>query len=151
MKTTLYSGDPSTTVGEAISLMARNRIGSALIMEGGSLIGIFTERDTVRAISQSYDAPTHEISSWMTRDPKTVSPDLDVDDAMKTMLDHGFRHLPVVGRGDGVDEGPGGRTAVVNAVNSKGIGSAGAEALSPVLETVPRARRRLRTGAAREP
>src|ERR1700694_3645048 len=96
MKKTLYSVDPSTTVGEAISLMAQNRIGSALIMEGGKLIGIFTERDTVRAISQSHDAPTHEISSWMTRDPKTISPDLEVDEAMKLMLDHGFRHLPVM-------------------------------------------------------
>jgi CBS domain-containing protein len=100
MKTTLYSVDPSTTVGEAISLMARNKIGSALIMEGGRLIGIFTERDTVRAISQSHDAPDHEISSWMTRDPKTISPDIDVDDAMKTMLDNGFRHLPVVEGGE---------------------------------------------------
>src|SRR6267378_4298003 len=99
MKTTLYSVDPSTTVGEAISLMAQNRIGSALIMEGGQLIGIFTERDTVRAISQSYDAPAHEISSWMTRDPKTVDPNEDVDDALKTMLANGFRHLPVVENG----------------------------------------------------
>ncbi len=96
MKTTLYSVDPSTTVGEAISLMAQNRIGSALIMEGGKLIGIFTERDTVRAISQSYDAPTHEISSWMTRDPKTVSPDVDSDEALRTRLESGFGHLPVV-------------------------------------------------------
>ena len=100
MKTTLYSVDPSTTVGEAISLMARNKIGSALIMENGKLIGIFTERDTVRAISQSHDAPDHEISSWMTGDPKTISPDMDVDDAMKTMLAQGFRHLPVVERGE---------------------------------------------------
>ena len=100
MKKTLYSVDPSTTVGEAISLMAQNRIGSALIMEGGKLVGIFTERDTVRAISQSHDAPTHEISSWMTRDPKTVSPDVEVEDALRTMLDNGFRHLPVVERGE---------------------------------------------------
>ena len=100
MKKTLYSVDPSTTVGEAISLMAQNRIGSALIMEGGKLIGIFTERDTVRAISQSHDAPTHEISSWMTRDPRTVSPDIEVEDALRTMLDNGFRHLPVVERGE---------------------------------------------------
>jgi CBS domain-containing protein len=98
MKTKLYSVDPSTTVGEAISLMAQNRIGSALIMEDGKLVGIFTERDTVKAISQAHDAPTHEICSWMTRDPKTVSPDLDVDDALKLMLDNNFRHLPVVER-----------------------------------------------------
>jgi CBS domain-containing protein len=100
MKTTLYSVDPSTTVGEAISLMAQNRIGSALIMEGGKLIGIFTERDTVRAISQSHDAPTHEVSSWMTRNPKTVSPDADSDEALRTMLDSGFRHLPVMEGGE---------------------------------------------------
>jgi CBS domain-containing protein len=99
MKTKLYSVDPSTTVGEAISLMAQNRIGSALIMEDGKMIGIFTERDTVRAISQSHDAPTHEISSWMTRDPRTVSPDVEVEDALRTMLDNGFRHLPVVEKG----------------------------------------------------
>src|SRR3977135_3383626 len=100
MKKTLYSVDPSTTVGEAISLMAQNRIGSALIMEGGRLIGIFTERDTVRAISQSHDAPTHEISSWMTRNPKTVGPDGYSDESFRTMLDSGFRHLPVVEGGE---------------------------------------------------
>jgi CBS domain-containing protein len=100
MKAGLYSVSASTTVGEAISLMAQNKIGSALVMEGGKLIGIFTERDTVRAISQSHDAPDHEISSWMTRDPKTVSPDVDVDTALRTMLDNGFRHLPVVEGGE---------------------------------------------------
>jgi CBS domain-containing protein len=99
MKTTLYTVSPTTTLGEAVSLMAQHRVGSTLVMEGSQLIGIFTERDTVRAISQSHDAPDHEISSWMTRDPKTVEPDEDVDDALKTMLANGFRHLPVVEEG----------------------------------------------------
>jgi CBS domain-containing protein len=36
----------------------------------------------------------------MTRDPKTVDPEMDVDEALRTMLDHGFRHLPVVERGE---------------------------------------------------
>jgi CBS domain-containing protein len=99
MKTTLYSVSPTTTLGEAVSLMAQHRIGSTLVMEGSQLVGIFTERDTVRAISQSHDAPDHEISSWMTRDPRTVGPDEDVDDALKTMLANGFRHLPVVEKG----------------------------------------------------
>jgi len=99
MKTTLYTVSPTTTLGEAVSLMAQHRVGSTLVMDGSQLIGIFTERDTVRAISQSHDAPDHEISSWMTRDPKTVEPDEDVDDALKTMLANGFRHLPVVEKG----------------------------------------------------
>jgi CBS domain-containing protein len=99
MKTTLYTVSPTTTLGEAVSLMAQHHVGSTLVMDGPQLIGIFTERDTVRAISQSHDAPDHEISSWMTRDPKTVEPDVDVDDALKTMLANGFRHLPVVENG----------------------------------------------------
>ena len=35
----------------------------------------------------------------MTHDPKTVAPDMDTEDALHTMLDNGFRHLPVVERG----------------------------------------------------
>lgn len=96
MKTRLHMVGPDATVGEAVSLMAQQRIGSTLVMEGDRLIGIFTERDTVRAISQSHDAVRHEISSWMTRDPLTVGPELDADEALKMMLDRGFRHLPVV-------------------------------------------------------
>jgi CBS domain-containing protein len=99
MKSNLYMVGPTATVGEAVSLMAQHRIGSALVMEGGRLIGIFTERDTVRAISQSSDAPSHEISSWMTRNPETVEPDVDAAVALKTMLSFGFRHLPVVDGG----------------------------------------------------
>jgi CBS domain-containing protein len=96
MSTTLHTVSPETTVGEAVALMAQYRVGSTLVMDGNRLEGIFTERDTVRAISQSHDAPGHEVSSWMTRDPKTVSPDEDVETALRTMLDNGFRHLPVV-------------------------------------------------------
>lgn len=99
MRTDLHIVGPSATVGEAVSLMAQLRIGSALVMEGGRLIGIFTERDTVRAISHSHDAPRHEVSSWMTRDPMTVGPNTDTEDALQTMLKHGFRHLPVMERG----------------------------------------------------
>jgi CBS domain-containing protein len=35
----------------------------------------------------------------MTHDPKTVAPDADTEDALRTMLDNGFRHLPVVQNG----------------------------------------------------
>ena len=96
MSTGLHYVSPTTTVGEAVALMAQHRIGSTLVMEGTRLVGIFTERDTVRALSQSHDAPAHEVSSWMTPDPLTASPDDSTDSALKTMLDHNFRHLPVL-------------------------------------------------------
>src|SRR5260370_39070954 len=100
MSETLFTVSPSTTVGEAVAVMGRRGVGSMLVMDGTRLAGIFTERDTVRAISHSYDAPSHEVSSWMTQDPMTIGPDGQVEDALKTMLDHGFRHLPVVRDGE---------------------------------------------------
>jgi len=99
MATRLQTVGPEDTVGEAVAVMAQNRVGSVLVMEGERLLGIFTERDTVRALSQSHDAARHEIVSWMTHDPKTVEPDVDAEDALRTMLDNGFRHLPVVDHG----------------------------------------------------
>ena len=100
MSTMLHTVSPSTTVGEAVALMAQHRIGSTVVMDGSRLVGIFTERDTVRSISQSHDAPSHEVSSWMTRDPMTVGPDDEVEAALNTMLEHGFRHLPVLENGE---------------------------------------------------
>lgn len=96
MSTKLHTVEPSDTVGEAVAVMAQNRVGSVLVMEGDRLLGIFTERDTVRALSMSHDAPRHQIVSWMTADPKTVGPDMDADEALRFMLDQGFRHLPIV-------------------------------------------------------
>jgi CBS domain-containing protein len=96
MKTRLHTVGPRDTVGEAVAVMAQNRIGSVLVMEDDRLLGIFTERDTVRSLSLSHDAPRHEIVSWMTHDPMTIPPDADTEDALRIMLDNGFRHLPVV-------------------------------------------------------
>src|SRR3989442_12682215 len=96
MKTSLHSVDPTETVGEAVAVMAHHRIGSVLVMQGDRLLGIFTERDTVRALSQAHDAARDGIASWMTHDPKTAVPEMNTEDALRTMLDNGFRHLPVV-------------------------------------------------------
>lgn len=100
MSTGLHYVTPTTRVGEAVALMAQHRIGSVLVMEGSRLVGIFTERDTVRSLSQTYDAPSHEIASWMTPEPITVHPETPVDEALRTMLDNNFRHLPVVNGDD---------------------------------------------------
>ena len=91
-----------TTVAEAASLMAQRRVGSALVVDGERLLGIFTERDIVRALSQDASATGHSIGHWMTRDPQTVSPDEPVEDALRRMVDGGFRHLPVMEDGRAV-------------------------------------------------
>jgi CBS domain-containing protein len=88
--------EPSTTVAEAATVMGERHVGSALVMEEGRLVGIFTERDIVRALSQHFDAPGHAVGHWMTPDPTTVTAGDSVQVALDLMLTKGFRHLPVV-------------------------------------------------------
>ncbi len=88
--------DPTTTVAEAATMMGERRIGSALVMEDDRLVGIFTERDIVRALGQHFDAAGHAVSEWMTRDPTTIGSTTTTQDALDTMLQRGFRHLPIV-------------------------------------------------------
>jgi CBS domain-containing protein len=90
---TVVSG---ATVAEAATVMGERKVGSALVIDGGELVGIFTERDIVRALSQDFDAPGHPITHWMTRDPATITPETTVKEALDMMLTRGFRHLPVV-------------------------------------------------------
>lgn len=96
MSRELIRVDPDITVAEAASVMAQRRVGSVLVMAGSALQGIFTERDIVRALSNDIAAPREQISHWMTRDPRTIAPDDDAEQAMRIMSDNHFRHLPVV-------------------------------------------------------
>jgi CBS domain-containing protein len=95
MSTTLISVEPHATVAEAATVMGERHVGSALVMEEGQLVGIFTERDIVRALSQHFDAPGHQVVNWMTREPTTVRTTTTVEEALDLMLSKGFRHLPV--------------------------------------------------------
>jgi CBS domain-containing protein len=96
MSKDLITVDPAATVAEAATIMGEHHAGSALVMEGDSLAGIFTERDIVRALGEHFDAAGHPVSNWMTRNPVLISAEADVHEAMDKMLSGGFRHLPVM-------------------------------------------------------
>lgn len=87
--------EPSATVAEAATVMGSHRAGSVLVMQDGRLVGIFTERDVLRAVVSDFDMGGVRVETTMTRDPRTVGPDADVSDALDLMVDGGFRHLPV--------------------------------------------------------
>ena len=88
--------DPETTLAEATTMMGEQRVGSALVMEEEHLAGILTERDIVRAMSTAHDAPARPVVEWMTKRPTTASGDMPVREALRTMVEGGFRHLPIV-------------------------------------------------------
>lgn len=95
MSKPVCSVDPETTLAEATTVMGERHVGSAVVMDGERLVGILTERDVVRAMSGAFDAPMRPVIEWMTKNPTTAGPETPVKEALRIMVDGGFRHLPV--------------------------------------------------------
>lgn len=91
---------PDTTVRKAAKLMTARNTGAALVLEGGRLVGIFTERDVVsRVVGKDLDARSTRVVDVMTPDPRTVTPERTFGYALGLMHRHRIRHLPVVEMG----------------------------------------------------
>ncbi|MER3414994.1 MAG: serine/threonine protein phosphatase [Gemmataceae bacterium] len=91
---------PTATVLEAIGIMNRHRIGAVLVTEERQLLGIFTERDVLRRMSQEHDDWHHiPVAEWMTPNPWTVSPEATWEQVLSLIETLGIRHVPVVEEG----------------------------------------------------
>jgi len=99
MTTDLTVAPATATIAEAAQLMSLRQVGSVLVLDDDELLGIFTERDVVRALATEFDAAGHPIATWMTAEPATMTPDDDPGDALRAMLSGGFRHVPVLDAG----------------------------------------------------
>jgi CBS domain-containing protein len=89
-----------TTVQDAAALMEAANVGALLVMDGGRLAGIVTDRDiVVRAVAGGYPAQAR-IDCFMSTAIVTVDADADVHDAYRILGTHGVRRLPVVSGGD---------------------------------------------------
>jgi CBS domain-containing protein len=90
---------PGATVYDAIAEMARMEIGALMVVAGGRLIGIISERDYARKVilrgRSSKDTLVNEV---MTPSPVTVTPEHTVDECLRIMTEKRIRHLPVVDR-----------------------------------------------------
>ena len=92
---------PATlSVRDAAKVMKERRIGAMMVVEGGVLVGVFTERDALnRVVAEGRDAQTTSLADVMTSNPQTVSPDASFTAALELMHQGRFRHVPVVERG----------------------------------------------------
>jgi CBS domain-containing protein len=93
----LWSIAPEATVFEAIKLMAEKNIGSLLVMSGGRLAGLFTERDYTRKVAlQGKTSKETRVWEIIPREVVTVTPDDSVEECMRLMTEKRVRHVPVV-------------------------------------------------------
>ncbi len=96
MRPELLEVAPEDTLGEVAERMTAVNVGAVVVKDYGRLIGILTERDMLKAMAERVHTSEARVRQWMTEEPITADADTDADEAAKVMLEHGFRHLPVV-------------------------------------------------------
>lgn len=93
----IYSIYPDARVIEALQLMAQKDVGALVVLEGGRLVGILSERDYARKVilhgKSSADVLVREI---MTAEVVTVDPSRTVEECMALVTQRRVRHLPVL-------------------------------------------------------
>ncbi|HZN24839.1 MAG TPA: CBS domain-containing protein [Burkholderiales bacterium] len=92
----VYSIGPDAKVIEALQLMAQKDVGALVVMEGGRLVGMLSERDYARKVilhgRSSQDVPVRDI---MTSDVITIDPGKTIEDCLGLVTQRRIRHLPV--------------------------------------------------------
>ena len=88
--------EPWDTIGEAAEKMHELDVGSALVVDGGHLVGILTSRDLMRAIVGRTHSSEARVREWMTADPRVARLDTPAEEAALMMVEQGCHHLPVI-------------------------------------------------------
>ena len=93
----VWSVSPDDSVFQAMSLMADNDIGALVVIAGGALVGMVSERDYARkVVLQGKTSEATPVKDIMTSPVVSVSPNHTVDDCMRIVTTRRIRHLPVV-------------------------------------------------------
>jgi CBS domain-containing protein len=90
---------PEGTAYDALELMAEKNVGALLVVEGHTLIGVFSERDYARkVVLQGRSSKNTTVRELMSRQPIFVGPKATLRDCMVLMTERHIRHLPVIDR-----------------------------------------------------
>ena len=93
----LISVSPDTVIRDAIVKMTEKSAGTALVMDGNKLVGIFSERDVIRKVYlKDKCSKGTKVSEIMSTDLTTVKLDTTLESCMEMMTEKRIRHLPVL-------------------------------------------------------
>ena len=97
---TLWHVRPDDSVYSALQLLAQHEVGALVVMDGGRLVGIVSERDYTRKIAlQGRSSKDTTVAEIMTAQVLTVAPGTGTRACMALMSEKKVRHLPVVDKG----------------------------------------------------
>jgi CBS domain-containing protein len=91
----LITAAPDASVAEVAAMMAQKGVGAVIIRgAGGPIGGIFTERDVMcRVVAERRDPAATKVSEVMSPNVRQVDADATVEDVLRLMVVHGYRHI----------------------------------------------------------
>ena len=98
---TLFTSTPSQPLMEAVHAMSDQDIGSLVVLDQGKLAGMLTFREVMDAlVSQNGSLGQATVRDAMVTEPKTCTPETELDEVRRMMLDCHARYMPVLENGD---------------------------------------------------
>jgi CBS domain-containing protein len=95
--TTLYTTTPLAPLAEAVQTMSEHDLGSILVMDHGDLVGILTFREVILALTKNGGSLGQTtVRGAMDDHPITCSPETELDEVRRMMLERHARYLPVL-------------------------------------------------------
>ncbi len=92
---------PEATVPEAMRLLVKHNIGAVVVVQGGTIRGILTERDLLRAGAEDPQRLSQgRVEDLMTREVITAPENVPVQEVMTIMTERRIRHLPITRAGE---------------------------------------------------
>ena len=93
----LITAEPSSRAVDAVKTMAEQNLGSLVVLDQGRMAGMLTFHELLAALAKRGGALGDvKVSEIMVKDPVTATPDMEVNDLRRTMLETSARYLPVM-------------------------------------------------------
>ena len=93
----LYTVTPDTPMAQAVNTMAEKDLGSLVVMEFGELVGMLTFREVMKTLYANQGAiGTDTVRKHMDDHPISITPDTEVNEVRRLMLERHARYVPVV-------------------------------------------------------
>jgi CBS domain-containing protein len=93
----LYTIDPEQTLSRAVDIMAREDLGSLVVMDHGELVGLLSFREVLQTLARSHGSlGIIRVRSSMDADPLTCTPQTELMEVRRMMVEYHVRYMPVM-------------------------------------------------------
>ncbi|WP_454455691.1 CBS domain-containing protein [Thauera phenylacetica] len=93
----LFTIGPNQPIAEAVEIMNEQDVGSLVVFSRGEMVGMLTFRQVLQAVQRGgADWQSLQVEGVMLREPRIASPDMEMDELRRLMVEHHQRYLPVM-------------------------------------------------------